>query len=78
MVLGVGKKSVIRLKSENFDPWNGVKEYLLVQERRMWYCRVAAAIWENSIYDIENIARSHNDLKILGHRGPILGHFVKF
>ncbi len=84
MVLGV-----IRLKSESFDPWNGVKEdllvqengveeYLLVEERRMWYRCVAAAIWENGIYDIENITRSHNDLKILGHWGPILGHFRSF
>ncbi len=53
-----------------------VKKYLLVQERRMWYCR--AAIWENSFYDIEIIARSHNDIRILGHRGPILGHFRSF
>ena len=57
---------------------NGVKENLLVQERRKWYCRVAAAIWVNSIYDIENIVRRHNGLKILGHRGPILGHFRSF
>ena len=39
---------------------------------------ILRAIWENGIYDIENIARSHNDLKILGHRGPILGHFRSF
>ena len=29
-------------------------------------------------YDIENIALSHNNLKILGHSGPILGHFRSF
>ncbi len=78
MVLGVGKKFQIRLKFENFDPCYGVKEYLLVQERVMLYCRVAAAIWENGIYDIENTAHSHIDPKILGHRCSILGHFVKF
>ena len=44
----------------------------------MWYCRVAAVIWEYNTYDIENMARGHNDLKILGHRGPILGLFRSF
>ncbi len=55
MVMGVGTKSEIRLvwKSlKSLNPLYGAKEYLLVQEQRMWYYRVAAAIWENGIYDI--------------------------
>ncbi len=53
-----------------------------MDSNNIYWCRKEgcdnAAIWENGIYDVENIARSHNDLKILGHRSPILGHFRSF
>ncbi len=48
-----------------------------MQKRRIWYCRVAGAIWENGVHELifEIIACSHNDLGILDHCCSILGHF---
>ena len=45
-----------------------VKEYLLVQERRSSYCRIAVANLDKMVSMIpENITRSDNDLWILGY-----------